>query len=228
MQLESFRTCIDKTPPALRISFSGYSEPFLNPACVDMILYAHERGHPISIFTTLDKVRKEDIDRLAGVPFRTFTVHLPDEGHLMRLRVDEGYIELIRHIQRTRLSNVGYHCNVHKPHPLIESALANEISITRNRPVHTRAGNVCESKSNNLEKGYCGKGSIRRNVLIPNGDVALCCMDYGLEHILGNLLTASYESLFESEEFATISRSFNDPKIRTLCRRCEHYRVSSH
>jgi hypothetical protein len=31
--------------------------------------------------------------------------------------------------------------------------------------------------------------------MLPNGDVSLCCMDYGLENILGNLFTQSYEEI---------------------------------
>ena len=33
------------------------------------------------------------------------------------------------------------------------------------------------------------------NVLLPNGDVSLCCMDYGLDHVIGNLNTQSYEQV---------------------------------
>ena len=39
-----------------------------------------------------------------------------------------------------------------------------------------------------LEKLY-------HNVMLPNGDVSLCCMDYGLEHILGNLFEQSYDEI---------------------------------
>ena len=31
MSFETFKTCLDKMPKALRIIFSGYAEPFLNP-----------------------------------------------------------------------------------------------------------------------------------------------------------------------------------------------------
>jgi hypothetical protein len=39
---------------------------------------------------------------------------------------------------------------------------------------------------------------LNHNVLLPNGDVLLYCMDYGMKHILGNLLSVDYASLFEN------------------------------
>ena len=33
------------------------------------------------------------------------------------------------------------------------------------------------------------------NVVLPNGDVSLCCMDYSLEKILGNLFVDEYDDI---------------------------------
>ena len=55
-----------------------------------------------------------------------------------------------------------------------------------------------------LEKLY-------HNVVLPNGDVSLCCMDYGLEHIIGNLLDQEYEDVIPKH-----NTCFN------LCRFCEN------
>ena len=49
------------------------------------------------------------------------------------------------------------------------------------------------------------------NVLLPNGDVSLCCMDYGLEHIIGNLYEQSYEDIIPQDQTC-----FN------LCNNCEN------
>ena len=37
--------------------------------------------------------------------------------------------------------------------------------------------------------------TLYHNVVLPNGDVSLCCMDYGLKHILGNLYTQEYNDI---------------------------------
>jgi len=42
------------------------------------------------------------------------------------------------------------------------------------------------------KRGYCWKRDIPTMVLLPNGDLQMCCMDFGLNHKIGNLLTESY------------------------------------
>src|SRR5262249_22975036 len=66
-----------------------------------------------------------------------------------------------------------------------------------------------------------------RNVLLPNGDVVLCCMDYALKHVIGNLLTGDYESLFRSEEVSRIRYVNSQPGFSkcSLCKSCDDARV---
>jgi hypothetical protein len=49
------------------------------------------------------------------------------------------------------------------------------------------------------------------NVLLPNGDVSLCCMDYQLTHILGNLFVQSYDDVVPRHKACF-----------PLCRSCEN------
>jgi hypothetical protein len=88
---------------------------------------------------------------------------------------------------------------------------------------HTRAGNrklagreLPIRKRGRIE---CGRLA-RQSVLLPNGDVALCCMDYGLQHVLGNLLSGDYESLFRSDEFLRVRKGLKDGAEEILCRYC--------
>jgi hypothetical protein len=48
-------------------------------------------------------------------------------------------------------------------------------------------------------------------------------MDYGLKHVLGNLLSDSYESLFLSPEFRRIKAGTENEEIDILCRTCEDF-----
>jgi radical SAM protein with 4Fe4S-binding SPASM domain len=63
-----------------------------------------------------------------------------------------------------------------------------------------------------------------RNVLLPNGDVVLCCMDYNLKHIIGNLLTQSYDEIFEDrllQDIIEINESSEFNKC-SICKSCEN------
>jgi hypothetical protein len=47
-------------------------------------------------------------------------------------------------------------------------------------------------------------------------------MIYDLKHIVGNLLTGTYDSLFESEEYKKVLRGqAGDESVDIACRSCE-------
>jgi len=62
---------------------------------------------------------------------------------------------------------------------------------------------------------------------LPNGDVVLCCMDWNLKHILGNLLKTNYRSLFKSKEFKNILKELKENSSNILCRTCEWAKLSN-
>jgi hypothetical protein len=64
---------------------------------------------------------------------------------------------------------------------------------------------------------------MRQNVLLPNGDVTLCCMDYGLQHLLGNLVSGDYDALLRSDEFLRVRKGLKDESEEILCRYCEAF-----
>ncbi|WP_420971819.1 phosphonate C-P lyase system protein PhnG [Bradyrhizobium sp. B120] len=60
-----------------------------------------------------------------------------------------------------------------------------------------------------------------RNVLLPNGDVTLCCMDFERRHVLGNLLHDEYEDLIKGPGFRQVADRMNGASGSLLCRMCE-------
>jgi len=73
----------------------------------------------------------------------------------------------------------------------------------------SRGGHLWDRDEN---KGARCKKSVeyRQNVVLPNGDVYLCCMDYGLEHKLVNLLEERFENLNRESKY-------------NLCKKLEWY-----
>ncbi len=71
---------------------------------------------------------------------------------------------------------------------------------------------------------YCAYRRLNQGVLLPNGNVSLCCQDFSLEYILGNLIGETLDDLYikiqsskeESEYF--VSGAFFP------CTKCEHYK----
>jgi sulfatase maturation enzyme AslB (radical SAM superfamily) len=206
MSLEDFKLAIDKVPTEVRIDFSGMAEPWLNDKCTDMVLYAHEKGHRIAIYTTCVGMTTEDIERIKHINFETVVVHLRDS---------KGY---------TNIPDTTEHDSTVERF-IKEMKNATTMSMDKNY-MHSRAGNV-----NFLpRKAYIGSikclDSItpRRGVLLPDGTVLLCCMDYGMEHVLGNLFTDTYESIYNSEEYNNVLLNMRTSKELILCRTCNYAR----
>lgn len=230
MSFDIFRRCIDKVPPEADILFAGMGEPWLNPACTDMLLYAHDRGHRIAVSTTLTGMRLSDVDRFRGVPFRYFCVHLPAREGYENITVDEHCLALLGKIKRGGIRNLFYRVFGTLPEE-VRSLLEGEKNITR-PPLHTRAGNLeNRNRAAPLKKSgvlICtlAEVSLHHNILLPNGDVVLCCMDWGLRHVLGNLVSSDYGSLFRSEEFQKVKEGQKSESVDILCRHCDKYAYS--
>jgi len=229
MSLDLFKSCIDKLPDDVTVDFTGFYEPFLNPQCTDMILYAAAKGLPVRLSTTVMGLEPEQIDRFKHIAFVKFAVHLPDTKKLTRIVVDKRYMAALSRLTESAISNIGYH--VHEGldgpeavHEEVDALLVARNIEPENRWINTRAGNI-ELDGKRSPERLVGELAIcprlYHNVLLPSGDVALCCMDWDLKHMIGNLLEQSYESLFEGPEFKTVMCGYVDDSIDILCRGCE-------
>lgn len=233
LSLENYKKVIDKVPSEVRITFAGFTEPWLNKHCTDMVLYAHEKGHPISVFTTGIGMTIEDFERIRHIPFAPnpnggFVLHVPDQERRAKHPITPKYIELLRHIQTTHFGGrpIQNYCwmAMGTPHETIQEF----ISSAQVNMMWSRAGNLLgeammKPELMNLKNHFgsiyhgevnmtCGcEERLYHNILLPNGDVSLCCMDYNLDHILGNLLEEEYNDILP-EPYSC----FN------LCRLCEN------
>lgn len=161
LALGTLKTVLGKLPEGVSINFCGFSEPFGNPKCAQMIVMAHEYGFPVYVYTTTVGMSRDDFEMIKDVPFRHFVIH----------KVPQANPDIV---ERCR------------------SVLDNCLTETRtNKNVNSRAGNLEGPMF--LDVGEregrfkCSVSKFDNNVLLPNGDVILCCMDYGLTHVLGNL-----------------------------------------
>lgn len=233
MSLETFKTCIDKVPQDVIIDFSGYAEPFLNKNAAEMMLYANQKGHKIRLFTTLVGLTEETIDKISGINFSFVDIHLPDEEGLLKANVDEHYCNVAKKfIDKIKINNTHVYG---KPHNKLIFLFPNmRVMQASTQDLHSRANNVksdkIEIKPHNYVAGNIDCDVIRReggsllnhNVLLPNGDIMMCCMDYGLEHKFGNLLTDSYEDIFKSDGYKYVQEGLKaDSSYDILCRTCK-------
>jgi len=230
MTLDQFKMVIDKIPKEIRICFSGFVEPFMNKYCSDMILYAHEQGHKVAVFTTGVGMSLEDVNKIKNLDFSDewpnggFTLHLPDEEKRAKHKITDTYIKVIEELKNSNISNF-ITMTMGKVHNKVEHLYPDD-TVNKYEMWH-RTGNLIgeaqlkpelygvmdEVKTiSHDDKRTCGcPENLYHSVLLPNGDVTLCCMDYSLSEILGNLYTQEYDDIM--------------PKKNTtydICSRCEN------
>lgn len=225
MTFDTFKRCLDKIPLNVHIDFSGMAEPWLNPECTKMLLYAHERGHDIAVYTTTVGMTTSDVENFESIPFRHFNVHLADKERYSKIEINDNYLETIDAILKSKIQNREY-MTMGKLHPKVHQLIKKRISRTR---MLSRAGNLegkvyppIPPRSKGPIRCRSAGNLFNHNVLLPNGDVLICCMDYGMQHILGNLISSSYTSIFKGKEFFKLQKGLDDDSIDILCRYCEN------
>ena len=232
LQFESFKLAIDKVPKDRMIAFSGFSEPFLNPNCADMICYAHELGHPIMLATTLVGMTMHDFEKIKHIPFHIFTLHLPDKVGNANIPMTDEYFELLDAVLDARKIVDGKeqpligkaNCQG-EIHPLIKKRVAGRTMIfaeLADRAGNLEPDNIIHSIGTLSGCIYCNYSpSLDNNVMLPNGDVVLCCMDFGMRHILGNIFTQSFEEIRTSPNLQMVRNGLvHSEGADVLCRHC--------
>ena len=180
LSYEDFVGALAHVPKTVEIVFSGFCEPFLNRECIKMIEYASQQGYTVELYTTLVGMTPEEVERLSKCRISRLFLHLPDNKGIAKIPVTERYIKvLMLAFQKLHFSYI--------------------MTMGTGFSSNGRAGNDKNVKEFHLKGMFgCRKLSTPHFVMLPNCDATLCCMDYGLKHVVGNLLKSSYEELMNS------------------------------
>ena len=230
LSLDNFKIAVNKMPKDIRVTFAGFTEPWLNPKTTEMLMYAHDNGHPVSVFTTGIGMSLDDIERIKHVPFAGnpnggFVLHLPDQERKAKHPITDRYIKVIERFGEvhSQIQNFTLMCmgTVHEsvrhvfpeaPTYQMWSRAGNLLGESIMKPELLNRKDEYKSVYHGEQPMTCGcLEKLYHNIMLPNGDVSLCCMDYGLEHILGNLVEQEYDEVIPED-----NTCFN------LCRFCEN------
>ncbi len=227
LRLKTFKRFLLGIPLDFTINFAGFSEPWLAPDCTDMLLAAHARGHRIRALTTLVGMKPSHVLKLSEVPFDLFSIHIADKKPTTQISMDKTMIDTLRAVEKHGFSQLEFHNHIGAPHPDFVNIFGNfEI---RTFPIVDRAGNLALEGKRPEPKRLSGKircgfnphsTELYNNILLPNGDIVLCCEDYGLKHVLGNLNTCDLLSLYNRKPYQTIKKGLDDESIDLICRYC--------
>jgi len=234
LSLVNFKTLLNKVPKHVVIHFSGMSEAFLNQETPEMIIYTLEQGYKIALYTTLQGLSVQKLKYLVEKlkkhisQVEIICLHLPDADMNMRGWKDNSiYYEALKDfltfkdimpkwtfLAMTMSDN-------DKIHPKVSEYVQN-IDF-KFEPI-SRAGLVHEAPKHSFALGCKSTLFYDHNTLLPNGDVVLCCMDYGLKHILGNLNINEYYELFTLNTLNNLRILNMKPEYSgdSICKQCEN------
>lgn len=231
--LEDFKICLDKLPSNTLVDFAGFGEPFLNPDAIELMEYACNKGFEITLYTTLVGLQKENLNRVLAIPFKEVVLHVADNEGFAAIPVTEEYLYLLDAFLNEKkadgtlfVDDVNCQCT---PHPEVIKKTKGRYKVYRE--LMDRAGNLVGDEYKDLIKAdkhgpiICmGMKELNHNILLPDGTVVLCCNDFSLQHVLGNLLEQSYSDIMNSTIIKNIKQAMlNDDGSKTLlCRKCAY------
>lgn len=239
MSLDTFTTVLNKLPNDVEIIFAGYTEPWANKLCNQFVKLALEKNYRIAIYTTLYNITIDECDELVSILLqykhlvKEIWIHLPDaQGNMLGFKYSQEYVTVLQKIKSLKLKGIMVAEMTMDDKAAVDKQI-NVVTKPVNWYLHTRADNLTRENIKGQAVREPPKYSYivectrnkdyHSNILMPNGDVILCCMDYGLKHRLGNLLTQSYDEILNSPEIQRIIHLNNQIEYsdETLCRSCD-------
>lgn len=221
MTVQIFKECLKTVPNNVEICFAGYSEPFLNDECMEMILYANQKKYPILIYTTTVGLDVSMLQKIEHIKFKSFEVHMPSKSGNENIIIDQNYKEILWSIYE-KINEVHFTFVCNNPGDelleLLPFVSSNFIHIEE---AHSRAGNNTFITHPIKEGSLLCDVDLSHNVLLPNGDVSICCQDFSAKHIIGNLINQNYGDIFQSKSFLDFGRMMSIKNSDILCRKCE-------
>lgn len=231
MTLEDFKVYLEHTPDGCDFMFAGMSEPYLNPDCTEMLKMACDAGKNVSLYTTLEGVSQKDVEEILKLPFQFVGLHVADENNFAHITVTEDYLHNVERLINATKPNGEHFINdisaQASPLPEILEMCKGKYEVLIS--LQDRAGNLegdelagREHVLTNERITCCFSGpKLNNHVVLPDGTLLLCNMDYGMQHVLGNLLTDTYDDIRKKEEMCRVFAGIaGDKSVDLLCRKC--------
>lgn len=231
MELETFKKIIDLSPEVGRVYLTNWGEPLIHPKIVEMIRYAHIKGKQTALTTN------------GTVLHKSLTRELLESGlNIIKFSVDgcKKTYEKIRGFPYEKLeSNILQFFQMRnelKKHTWVEVSMVmfNETfteidSFFKKWKKHADFVNI-QPKFLTIKKkipSLC-KDLWRILVVLWNGNVAPCCVDFEGELIIGDATKESLQKLFKGPLMTELRKKHLRKQLPSLCIACSHYLSDYH
>lgn len=229
MTLDDYKRYLDMLPIDTIIDFSGFVEPFLNADSVEMMIYTAEQKHKMTLYTTFRGLSYEDFQVVKNLPFNYVCIHTPDADGYAAIPMTEEYFTIFKEALVSKKADGTSFIDTancqSRPHPKIIDITNGKLKIYCE--LQDRAGNL-DTNSNvlshakNKGKMICSRAPrLNHNVLLPDGTIVLCCNDFGMRHVLGNLNESTYDEIISGISARNIKEAMNKGNVSgNICEKC--------
>jgi len=237
MTIDNFEVILKNTPQDCIIDFSGMTEPFNNPDCLTMIKMACEAKRKVYLFTTLAGVDERTVDELIELPIYYMTLHVADNKGYAFIPTTETYYRNVEKVLSAKKADgtpfVDFLNAQTDPDERVAQLAKGKYEIMRS--VQNRAGNVKDETAQHrneiigpgkkIKCCFCGD-DLSNSLVLPDGTLLICNMDYGMQHVLGNLYEEDYDTIRSKGELQRVLKEMNcGTDMNLLCRSCLLARV---
>lgn len=186
------------------------------------MLYANENGYKLNLYTTLVGASIQKLQAIQNIPFDCVTVHLPWIFSSKKNKIPETYLQLLKEAGRLFVAkNIKFVYAEEIPQNVREALVdfsLEELNLI-DRAGNLKGNGITYNKRGKLGCYSCGD-DYSHNVLLPDGRVALCCMDYNLNHVIGDLSKDSYSVIRQSKALSNVKKASIDETMPLICRSC--------
>ncbi|WP_276948192.1 SPASM domain-containing protein [Acetatifactor muris] len=230
MTIDTYQKCLDHIPKKCNILFCGMAEPFLNPNCIDMLKMTVASGRKVDLYTTLVGLDKNRMEELLSVPVGWVTLHVADSMGYAKIPLTDDYYDMVKILLESKKKDGTPYINLCNAQTTPDSGILElckgkyEILTDMNDRAEQLEDRRLVSSSRRQEKIACGYSgtTLNRNVLLPDGTLILCMQDYGMRHVIGNLLEESFEEIMRGEQIELVRKALMEPYSDVLCRSCSY------
>jgi organic radical activating enzyme len=232
IDIEAFKLFLSKIPNSVGLVYAGFCEPLFYKNFNSVVKYAHSKNYRQFVATTLPDKFDDNLDVFFNESlWAGRSIHLRDEH--MKYKVENNYYKNLDKFFRQMHFNKNE--KLDNRFSFLGETIDKKIILLLKKynliHLHTKLKPYQRIESpieyEQAEKGsflagsiYCTRGFYKKQMVVPGGDVVLCCMDVEKKHILGNLNKTDYHGIYNSTEYKRVINGFNDEKENIICRKC--------
>ncbi len=212
MSLEDYKVILKNVNHRINhVYFTGFTEALAHPEWDKFVEHTKEQGYKVTFNTTLYGATKEKIDRLVDLDVDV-EIHLTDS----KIIIPEKIILYFAKKYKRRQPVFNFFSK--EGAELLPESLRGTMYNA-----HSRADNLEHIPRRVMPVPVrCSSNRFFSNVVLPNGDVSICCSDFSLKHIVGNLLEKSLEAIHQGDTMREFIMKMGEGDPTFICNNCEY------